>query len=96
MQLSTNPWIIDVVSDAIIFDGAMPHTQMEYIEYTDSSHSVEVQDRYNRPIAYLKGTPDLRTVRTGRMGWVYGVKVPPVNSFGQPNLQSGRLILYFE
>jgi hypothetical protein len=99
-QLASNPWIITETSDQVLFQGNMPHVQIEYVDYADASAVCEVQDRNGRLIAYLKGKVSLETVRTGRMGWMYGLKVPPQTNDGQgnfvTNMASGRLILYFE
>lgn len=99
-QLASNPWIITSTSDTPMFQGNMPHVQIEYVDYDNSAHVAEVQDRNGRTIAYLKGDTDFKTVRTGRMGWMYGVMVPSMttDSQGNPvtNLASGRLIIYFE
>ena len=95
-QLSSNPWIIDSTSATPYFLGTMQHAQIEYIDYTSAQHHVEVQDRLGRIIARLKGDADLHTVRTGRMGWIYGLMVPPTDSDGATNLQSGRIVVYFE
>lgn len=95
-QLASNPWIVDTPSASVLYQGNMQHAQVEYIDYQDSSHVVEVQDRNGRVVARLKGSTDLQTVRTGRMGWVYGLKVPVTDSDGNANMPSGRLLIYFE
>jgi len=99
-QVASNPWIIVQTNDTPIFQGNMPHAQIEFVDYTNSAHVLEVQDRLGRTIAYLKGDTDMKTVRTGRMGWIYGVIVPTMTTdpFGNaiPNMASGRAIIYFE
>lgn len=98
-QLASNPWIIAVPSDSVLHDGAMPHVQIEYVDYDNTKaipDHVEIQDRMGNTVAYLKGKGNGETVRTGRIGWVYGLKVPVTDSDGQPNMPSGRLILYYE
>jgi len=101
-QLSTNPWSIDTPSATPLYLGNMPHVQIEWIDYSSATTSdvVEVQNRYGRTIAFLTADSDFTTVRTGRMGWVYGVLVPltTTNSAGTsvPNLAHGRLLIYFE
>jgi hypothetical protein len=74
----------------------MLHVQIEYTDYSDYTHHVEIQDRLGRLVAYLRGKPSLETVRTGAIGWVYGLKIPVLDSDGLNNLESGRLILYYE
>ncbi len=98
-QLASNPWIVDTPVGAPgsggtpLFQGNMQHAQLEYVDYTSTSHHVEVQDRNGRVIARL--TP-LQLPRTGRMGWVYGLQVPATDSDGNQNLESGKLLVYFE
>jgi hypothetical protein len=71
--------------------------QVEYVGYTAAGHFVEVYSRYGKLIARLSGASDLRTVRTGRIGWVQGFTVPTTTiPGGAANMQSGKLIVYFE
>lgn len=97
-QLAANPWKITDVSATPIFLGNMQHAQIEYCDYSDPSHLVEVQDRYGNVIARLKGADSLTVQRTGRMGWVYGLLVPPATTDTPPqaNMPSGYLLVYFE
>lgn len=103
-QVTVNPWVIDTTVPNIntpgylgpIHDAEMHNCQVEYIEYTDASHFVEVQDRYGNVVARLKGALDLKTVRTGRVGWIHGFTVPQFDQQGNPNMQSGKLVCYFE
>lgn len=95
-QMSTNPWIVDTVGAAILWDGILHNVQVEYIDYASADDHVEVQDRNNRIVARLKGAADLRTVRTGKIGWVQGMKVPVLDSDGNPNMGTGKVLVYFE
>ena len=95
-QLASNPWLIDTTSTAVLHDAAMPHIQVEFAGYGTTAAASEVQDRNGRTIALLEGLATGETVRTGRMGWVQGIKVPPTLTGGGTNLSSGRLIVYFE
>ena len=94
--LGANPWVIDTPTPDVLYQGTMHNTQIEYVDYVNPQHHVEVQDRDGRLLARLKGDADLHTVRTGRIGWVYGLRVPIVDSDGVDNMQSGKVILYFE
>ena len=95
-QLASNPWLIDTTSANVLHDAMMPHIQIEYAGYGTTPAMAEVQDRNGRTIALLEGLATGETVRTGRMGWVQGIKVPPTLTAGGTNLTAGRLILYFE
>lgn len=95
-QLAANPWVVDTKSASPLYMGTMHNCQIEYVDYTDSHHFVEIQDRDGRILARLKGDDNLHTVRTGRIGWVYGLKVPLTDSDGVANMASGKIILYFE
>lgn len=95
-QLASNPWVIAVTQDVPLFLGMMPHVQMEYIDYQDPTDYAEIQDRNGRTVALLKGINDLRTVRSGRIGWVQGLMVPKLTSDGTTNMRTGRIVLYYE
>lgn len=95
-QLSTNPWIIDTPSNNVLFDGRIPHIQVELVAYGTTAVVAEVQDRYGRMVALLDGLATGQTVRTGRIGWVQGFKVPLLTTAGGTNLSSGKLIVYYE
>lgn len=94
-QLASNPWIIDTPSNTVLFQGRMPHVQVEYVGYA-AAGVAEIQDRNGRTVAILTAATDLRTVRSGRIGWVEGLKVPTTTTAGPANLPSGKLILYYE
>jgi len=95
-QLAANPWLIDTPSATPLFLGTMHNTQIEYIDYTADTDIVEIQDRDGRVVAVLNGAVDLRTVRTGRIGWIYGLKVPITDSLARANMPHGRILVYFE
>jgi len=95
-QLAANPWLIDTTSTTPLYQGTMHNVQVEYVDYTAETNTVEVQDRDGRVVAVLNGASDLRTVRTGRIGWIYGLKVPPTDSLARANMATGRLIVYIE
>jgi hypothetical protein len=96
--MASNPWVIDtpVPVGVVLWEPDLPKVQVEYVGYTSASDSVEVLSRYGKLVARLSGASDLRTVRTGRIGWVQGFTVPVTNSSGAANMASGKLIVYFE
>ena len=100
-QLSLNPWVIDttvgtLAAPVILYPGNIRHGQIEYVEYTAATDFCAVFDRYGHLVAYLHGESTLRTVRTGMIGWVYGMQVPTQNELGVTNLPSGKIIFYYE
>lgn len=95
-QLSTNPWVIDTPSDNVLFQGMMPHIQVELVGYGTTAVVAEVQDRNGRMVALLDGLATGQTVRTGRIGFVQGLKVPLQTTAGGTNLSSGKIIIYYE
>ena len=95
-QLAANPWLIDTKSDTPVYLGTMHNCQIEYVNYATDTDTAEIQDRDGRVVAVLNGASDLRTVRTGRIGWIYGLRVPLNTSLAVANMPTGRLIVYFE
>lgn len=96
-QLSSNPWILDTTSDTtILWNHPLQHVQVEYYDYTNETDSVELQDKNGHTIWRGKGLNTLATVRSGRVGWVEGLKLPTTNSDGGGNMLSGKVIVYFE
>lgn len=99
--MNANPWVIDTpqgtaATPFILYQGNIQHAQIEYVDYTSPGDFCEVWDRYNNLIARLVGKPDLSTVRTGRMGWSYGMQVPTQDQYGKQNLRSGKILFYYE
>jgi|SRR5215831_3342876 len=97
-QLTVNPWVIDtpVAAGVILFAGDLHNTQVEYVGYTADTDTVEVLDRYGNLVASLNGASDLRTVRTGRIGWIHGFTVRTTKLDSTTNMPTGKLICYFE
>lgn len=101
-KFGSNPWLIDTPSalpeapNGLVFDNRIEHAQMEFIMYTAATDACEIQDRNGKLVAFLQGAADLRTVRTGRIGWVEGLRVPVTMSNGLPNVASGKILIYYE
>ena len=102
-----NPWMItkpaDLPSeghpDGLVFDVNMEHCQIELIAYEDEGTIAEVQDRDGKVVAHLKGLANGMTVRSGRIGWVNGLKIPVTTFNGEPNLKGGTdgaILVYYE
>lgn len=96
-QLATNPWRVDTTGSATLGSGGMAKVgQIEFIDYASSTDHVEIQDRNGRIVARLGGDSSLKTVRTGKIGWVQGLIVPVTDSDGNPNMATGKILIYFE
>ena len=95
-QFSVSPFRIDTTSTSVLFQRDVKVQWIEYVSYGASSHKVEVQDRYGHIIAVLQGVLDLSGVTTRQaVGLVRGLKVPPTDSDGNVNMQSGKVLVYF-
>ena len=99
-NLAIKPWKIDTPSATALFTSHTRISFIEYVGYSDASHSVEVQDSLGNIVALLKGNVDLSGVKYGEdIGWVRGILVPVNQSaiFGAGvNLQSGILRVYIQ
>ena len=97
-QLINNPLSFTVadVSAAAVFSGRMKLAQAEFLAYTSTSDTVEIQNASGQVIFSASGSADLDVVRSGKIGWVSGLIVPVTTSAGAPNIPSGKLIIYFE
>jgi hypothetical protein len=95
-DLSSNPWIIDTTGDQVLYRLPLHNVQAEYIDYANSTDSVEIQDRNNKVVWRAQGALDLATRRSGRVGWIEGFKVPTRDSDGKLNMATGKVVLYFE
>jgi hypothetical protein len=93
--LRTNPWNIQITGATILWEGMIPMIQCAYVGYTDKTHAVEVYDENLHLVARLSGRTDLNSVRTGRISWVDGLRIPTLLENGGTNLPSGRLLIYF-
>lgn len=95
-RLIDNPLVIDTPSNTVLLTGRRKIIQCELEGYLNATDAVEVQTEDGNTIWYDDGRVDLDTVRSGRIGWVKGIKVPLVMTNGNPNLNTGRLMIYFE
>lgn len=98
-NLAVLPWYIDTTSSSVLYNSKIKINQIEYVGYTTSGHSIEVQDQNGKTIAFLIGTATpFPTVSTWEeVGWVDGLKVPTAQSAkfgGGTNLQSGVILIY--
>ncbi len=69
---------------------------MEYVDYSSESDQVEVQDESGNIVAILKGNQDLNVVATFKVGWISGLLVPVLNTQGNLNMPTGRLMVYLK
>jgi hypothetical protein len=95
--LTDNPLIIDTTSGTVLFSGGRAKvTQIEFEGYLNETDACEVQNTNGKTIWYGPGRADLDTVRSGRIGWVYGLLIPVNMTNGNKNLNTGRILIYFE
>jgi|SRR5262245_40138652 len=95
-QFAVSPFKIDTTSTSVLFQRDVKVQWIEYVSYSAASHKVEVQDRYGHIIAILQGITTLGVVPTPKpIGLVRGLKVPPTDSDGNDNMQSGKVLVYF-
>jgi hypothetical protein len=97
-QLITNPLIFHPgdPQSAAFFTGKMKITQVEFSGYLNATDVCEVQTVGGNTIWYADGRTDLDTVRSGKIGWVDGLKVPVTTTNGKTNIPSGQVLVYFE
>lgn len=62
--------------------------QIEYSDYDADTNIAIVTDMNNKLVCVLNGASDLQTVRTGKIGWVSGLKVTKLDG------ASSRLFIY--
>lgn len=93
-QLASLPWVIDTPSDDPLFTGEIKIQQIVYVEFTDPSHVAEIQDTDGNLVASLSGNTNPQSGHA--VGWVKGLLVPLVTITANPNLQSGRILIYLE
>lgn len=96
-QLAALPWIVDTPSDVALASFSMKINHITYVGYADASSSVEVQDKNGHMVALLQGNAEHSPVNAEHeIGWINGLKVPTSKTDLNPNLQSGKLIIYVE
>lgn len=96
-QLINNPFSFSPgdPSATVLFTNRMRITQIEFAGYDTATDSVEVQNSLGQIVWTSTGNADLSTVRSGCIGWIYGLLVPANTSKAVVNIPSGQLLVYF-
>ena len=94
-RLTASPFKIDTPSASPLYVGQVEIQYIDFAGYVSSAQGVEVQDKFGNPVCFLRGLVSTETVRSGRIGIVQGLMVPVNDSFGNPNLQGGMILVYF-
>lgn len=68
--------------------------RIDYASYQVATNQVEIQDKNGNTICILKGDPTFKTVPSGEIGSVQGIWVPTTDTLGNPNMQSGLVLVY--
>ena len=84
--LTGRQWKIDTASATALLSSEIKVEQIEFSSYSVDTDTVSIQDKNGRIIWEGNGASDLQTVRSGKIGWVDGLKVP--------TLTAGKIIVY--
>ena len=86
-NLASTPWVIDTTSAVILFSPDVKIRHMEWSGY-GAGNTCSVQDRFTKVIWNPTPATDLSEVRSGGVGWVYGI--------GTVTITGGQLRIYLE
>ena len=81
-SLTTNPWVIDTASAALLYATNVKVLHFEFVGYAAYGSLCQVQDRFGKVIWQASGAQDLEEVRSGPVGWVHGIAVPVLDNGG--------------
>lgn len=96
-QLSANPFLLDDPIPTPLRTGKVKIRHIEWVQYTDAAHVVELQDQLGNIIWAAQGQSGLPTISNAEtIGWVNGLLLPVLTSQGITNLASGKLLIYIE
>ncbi len=89
-KLSINPLRIDTPGAAVLIPTNIKVKHIEFVGFASGTDSCIVEDRYGNVITELLGAAagGDGVVRTGNIGWVYGIQVP--------TLTAGICLVFFE
>jgi len=94
-RMTASPFKIDTPQATVLYPAQMQIERIDFVGYVSSAQGVEVQDKFGNPICFLRGLVSTETISSGRVGIVQGLLVPVTDSFGNPNLQGGMILVYF-
>lgn len=87
-SLTSNPWVIDTPGAAVLFTTNVLVSHIEFALYSTQGDQVLVKDRFGKVIWAASGAADLQEVRSGNIGWIYGLAVS--------TLDSGMVRIYYK
>jgi len=93
-KFTISPFMLDTVAAGAIYRPDVDIARVDFIGYSNSGHSAELQDRDGNVITHLHGDSDGMTVSSGELGVVHGLLLPITDSFGNSNLLSGKLLVF--
>lgn len=92
-DLTGNPLIVlaaDVASGPLtVWSGNIHILNIEFMNYSLDTDSVTINRSNGKSLWYENGAQDLRTVRSGHIGTVYGIVIP------QGGITNGGVRIYF-
>jgi len=94
-KLTASPFRIDSPSTSPLYTAQLEIQYIDFAGYVSSAQGVEVQDKFGNTICFLRGLVSTETIRSARIGIVQGLMVPLLDSFGNPNLQGGMILVYY-
>ena len=86
-SITTNPWVVDTPSAAILFNGDVHAAHFEWAMYASQADHVEVKDRFGKVVWEASGKADLSLVESFTLEWLHGFVVS--------QLTAGRIRVYF-
>ena len=81
-DLASNPWVFDTAAATILYQGDIEVRHMEFVDYGVQGSLCVVKDRYGKVVWKATGAADLEEVRSGPMGWIYGIAVTTLQNGG--------------
>jgi hypothetical protein len=71
-EITGNPWTLDTTGLGLVWQGNIRVDHFEMIDYTADADVVVLKDQAGRVVWEGNGAVDLRPVKSGSIGWVYG------------------------
>ena len=94
-KLTASPFRIDTPQASPLYTSQLEIQHIDFAGYVSSAQGVEVQDKFGNTICFLRGLVSTETIRSAHIGIVQGLMVPVTDSFGNPNLQGGMILVYY-
>jgi hypothetical protein len=81
-DLTSNPWVIDTASASVLCQTNVAVEHFEFAGYSAQGSQCIVQDRSGKTVWAATGAADLEEVRSGKVGWIQGLKIPTLENGG--------------